>query len=150
MPQIECSLPLGTRGDWWFEKARSFAVQSSHFASVEKRLSGLVWRCDTKCKGSSLLPSDFETHCMRAAISYLLNNMLSPILNNPYKTAHPAAEDALPSSKVSSSQPFVIASSMSSLESNSQSFETPFNIPKGQKSEGLISGESSGSGNRET
>jgi hypothetical protein len=51
---------------------------------------------------------------------------------------------------VSSSQTCVIASSISLIEFDSRCFKIPFNIPKSQKSQGLISCEWGGCGNPET
>jgi hypothetical protein len=55
-------------------------------------------------------------------------------------------EGALHFIEVSSFQTFGIAS----LELNSRSFKTPFNIPKSQKSQGIMFGKYGGCGNRET
>jgi hypothetical protein len=74
-------------------------------------------------------------------ISYLSNNLLSPILNNPCMTAHPGTENTLYFIESELIPDFVIVSSISSLELHSRLFKTAFNIPKNQKSQGLMSGE---------
>jgi hypothetical protein len=104
----------------------------------------------TECKESFRSPPILIVRRCDEAISYLFNNILSPFSMTHTSRFMQLWKTFYTSSKVSSYHTFVNASSISSLELNSRSFKTPFNIPKSQKSQGLMSGEWSGCDNRET
>jgi hypothetical protein len=71
----------------------------------------------------------------------LFANILSIILRDPEQIPDPVPEHALDVAKNRSFHPFATTSSISSLEENSRSLRTYFNIPKSQKSHTLIYGE---------
>jgi hypothetical protein len=85
----------------------------------------------------------------KESISYLFDIILSHIPNIPWKTAHPVVQDALHFIENEPIPDLLNPSSVSSPELNSRFFKTLFNIPKRQKSQGLLSCEWSGCDDRE-
>jgi hypothetical protein len=88
-------------------------------------------------KKVSGLPPILRFTICEETISYLFNHIFSPILNNPWKTAYPVMKEDLHFIESELIPGFVIASPVSSLELNSRSFKTPFNIQRAKSRRGL-------------
>jgi hypothetical protein len=77
-------------------------------------------------------------------ISYLFNNILSPIGNNSFKTPHPVVENAVHFIKSELIQDLRNHVFNFTARVKLAIFQDTLNIPKIQKSQGLVSGEQGG------